>query len=70
MRALIVALVVALVALLAGCGSEWRESEARNAERRVTSSMREVTFVLDDGRVVTCIAWNQNGYVGGLSCDW
>lgn len=57
------AAALALTFALAGCSSSDR---VRNGD-----DLRETMIRLQDGRVVTCVVYDDSRYAqGGLSCDW
>ncbi|WP_239372582.1 hypothetical protein [Snodgrassella gandavensis] len=53
---------------IAGCDSV-AERKIRAAER-VGETTVETQVVLDDGRKITCLVYNNRNQAGGLSCDW
>lgn len=61
-RLLIIAASAAL--LLTGCSGGGQSTAGTPS-----TLLKERTITLTDGRTITCIIY-QNGYAGGLSCDW
>lgn len=58
-------IVVAVVGMLAltGCGSEDKNTFG-------SDKMQVRVVELPAGGEVVCVTYNQEGYVGGVSCDW
>lgn len=56
---------LAIIATLAltGCGTS--EKNVSGTEKVTTS-----TVTLPGGRTVTCVKYNSNNHVGGITCDW
>lgn len=52
---------VIMALALAGC-SPYEETN--------TNGLMEKTITLEDGREITCVAWQGPSSNGGLSCDW
>lgn len=70
-RLLATAAALVLAASLTGCGTGSDEPTESEREKYALDFMDSGTFnkKLPDGRTVLCI-WAEEGYAGGLSCDW
>lgn len=63
MKKIIATLAILALLALTGCGSP--DTNISGTEK-ITAS----TVTLPDGRTVTCVKYNSNNYVGGITCDW
>lgn len=63
MKKTITTLAIVAALALTGCGSVDKNV---SGTEKITAS----TVTLPDGRKVTCVKYNSNNYVGGVTCDW
>lgn len=63
MKKLLTALSLTAMLALTGCG-------VKDVETGGSTHMHVRVIETPDGKRVTCVAYNANGYVGGVSCDW
>jgi hypothetical protein len=65
MKKTIATLAIIAALALTGCGSGVDDSNTEDP-----SDLKVSVIKTPDGRSVTCVKFNRNGYVGGVSCDW
>ncbi|WMY91914.1 hypothetical protein [Snodgrassella communis] len=53
---------------IAGC--DYAEERKNRVAERAGKDIMETQVVLDDGRKITCLVYNDHRHAGGLSCDW
>lgn len=60
-----IAIAAVAVLALAGCAEDRAPGGDRVDQREITGDVDIVTL-----KGMTCLVWDSDGYVGGLTCDW